>query len=64
MHDYFFETKNEVVIMKDVFGFQSPFGFVGKLADKIVLTNYLTKLLVKRNNIIKEFAESGKWKEL
>jgi ligand-binding SRPBCC domain-containing protein len=64
MHDHFFETKNELVIMKDVFSFQSPFGFAGTLADKIILTNYLTKLLAKRNNIIKEFAESGKWKEI
>ncbi len=48
--------------MKDIFDFQSPFGLAGKLADKIILTNYLTKFLLKRNEIIKEYAETSKWK--
>ncbi|MEO6329639.1 MAG: SRPBCC family protein [Ginsengibacter sp.] len=64
IHDHNFETQDGMVIMKDTFKFQSPFGYVGKLFDKIVLTNYLTKLLVHRNNIIKEFAETAKWKTL
>ena len=64
IHDHYFETKDDVVIMKDVFSFQSPFGFVGRLVDKMVLTNYLKKLLINRNNIIKEFAETDRWKEV
>lgn len=62
IHDHYFETKNDEVIMKDIFSFQSPFGFSGRLADKFILTGYLTKLLVNRNNIIREFAETLKWK--
>ncbi len=64
VHDHYFETKNGCIIMNDVFSFQSPFGFLGGVADKIVLKKYLTKLLVKRNAVIKEFAETNKWKEL
>ncbi len=64
IHDHYFEIDNDHVIMKDVFNFQSPFGYIGKLVDKIVLANYLKKLLIKRNNTIKEYAESEKWKTI
>jgi len=62
IHDHYFEQKGEIVAMKDVFKFQSPIGFIGRLFDKLVLTNYLTKFLIERNNLIKEFAETEKWK--
>lgn len=61
-HDHYFETKNGVVIMKDVFNYESPMGILGKLFNKLVLTNYLKKFLKLRNNTIKEFAETEKWK--
>jgi hypothetical protein len=48
--------------MKDVFSFQSPLGFIGRIFDKFVLTKYLTKFLVERNDLIKEYAETEKWK--
>ena len=64
VHDHYFEVHGGVVIMKDIFRFQSPFGFIGKLLDKLILTWYLRNLLVKRNNTIKEYAESTKWKEV
>jgi len=64
IHDHYFEIKEDAVIMKDIFSFASPLSFVGKIVDKILLTNYLNQLLIKRNNIIKEFAETDKWKEL
>ena len=50
--------------MKDVFNFQSPLGFMGAITDKLILTKYLQKLLTERNNIIKEFAETEKWKTI
>jgi hypothetical protein len=50
--------------MKDIFEFHSPFGVFGKVFNKLILTSYLEKLLINRNQIIKEFAETGKWKEV
>jgi hypothetical protein len=50
--------------MTDFFDYKSPFGIFGKLADKLFLEKYMTELLIKRNQTVKEFAESGKWKEL
>lgn len=64
IHDHYFEEKNETVIMKDIFEFQSPFGFIGKLFDKIILISYLTKFLIVRNNMVKEFAETDQWKSV
>ncbi len=61
-HDHFFETDGQVVTMKDVFVFRSPFGLLGTLADAILLKAYLTRLLTNRNRVIKDFAESGRWK--
>jgi ligand-binding SRPBCC domain-containing protein len=61
-HDHDFVARNEYVIMKDIFEFQSPLGLIGKLVDKIFMTKYLENFLTERNIIIKEFAESDKWK--
>ena len=62
VHDHFFEVKEENVMMKDVFTFESPCGILGEIVNKIILTNYLTKLLEDRNKVIKEYAETDLWK--
>ena len=64
VHDHYFEQQNGKVIMKDSFSFQSPLGIIGKLFDKLVLTKYMAKFLVERNNLIKEFVETEKWESL
>lgn len=61
-HEHKFEQFEGKVIMKDVFEFYSPFGLIGEIFDKLILTKYLEKLLIERNNVIKEFAETDKWK--
>ena len=62
VHDHFFEQTGDYIIMKDIFNFKSPYGFAGKLFNKMILTRYMTRLLTIRNQVIKEYAESGKWK--
>ena len=64
VHEHKFEKVGNMVIMKDTFEFHSPFGVLGKLFNQLVLTNYLKRLLINRNQIIKEFAEKEKWKEV
>ena len=64
VHDHYFDQQDGKVIMKDVFCFQSPFGILGQLFDKLVLTNYLTKFLVERNHLIKDYVETQKWKSV
>jgi len=43
--------------MKDIFEFESPLGILGRIFNKLILTPYMTKLLVERNKVIKEAAE-------
>ncbi len=64
LHDHYFFEEGEFVIMKDVFSFESPFGILGKLFNKIILTAYLERFLIERNNVIKDFAETDKWKSV
>ena len=61
-HNHIFEQHGDEVLMKDVFEFESPFGIFGKVFNKLVLTNYLKNFLIVRNNMIKDFAETEKWK--
>lgn len=61
-HDHFFEQNGDEIMMKDIFEFDSPGGFFGRLFNKLILTKYLTKFLIARNNLIKEFAETEKHK--
>lgn len=62
VHEHKFEKVGNMIIMKDIFEFHSPFGLLGKLFNLLVLTNYLKRFLITRNQIIKEFAETDKWK--
>ena len=56
-HEHYFVEDGQHTIITDVFTFESPIGIIGKLADKLFLTRYMTELLVKRNAVIKEYAE-------
>jgi hypothetical protein len=49
---------------KDVFDFQTPYGILGQLVNKLFLKNDMFKLLKERNRIIKEYAETDKWKSV
>jgi ligand-binding SRPBCC domain-containing protein len=62
IHDHYFKTENDKVVMVDNFEFSSPYGFIGKIFDKLILTNYMKGFLIERNQTIKEYAESDKWK--
>ena len=63
-HEHIFKEKNGETLMIDIFDYVSPLGILGKIADQLFLKNYMRKLLEKRNNTIKEFAESDQWKEV
>ena len=62
-HLHAFEQNGGQTIMKDIFEFESPLGFLGKLFNKIVLTNYMKRFLLERNHEIKRIAECEEWKK-
>lgn len=64
-HEHHFrEISNGQTEMVDYFDFRSPLGILGKLVDRLFLEAYMRKLLMKRNTVIKEIAESDRWAKL
>jgi ligand-binding SRPBCC domain-containing protein len=63
-HEHYFKPVDNGTIMIDILEFESPYGTAGKLFNTIYLKKYLEKFLLKRNNVIKEYAETGKWKAI
>ncbi len=63
-HEHHFKDIHGVTVMTDIFSFVSPFGILGKLANYLFLKKYMTNFLRDRNQVIKEFAESNKWKSV
>jgi len=63
-HDHFFETKDSQTIMKDIFNYDSPFGFLGSIADALFLESYMTNLLESRNALIKSVAKKRRLEKI
>ena len=63
-HEHHFKSVSNGTIMIDQVNFESPYGVIGKWMNIIYLKNYLEKLLESRNNVIKEYAETEKWKAI
>ncbi len=63
-HEHFFEIHESGTLMKDLIFLQSPYGFIGRLADAVYLKHYITGFLLERNAVIKRYAESGSWKQI
>ena len=57
VHDHYFEACDGGTRMTDVLAFRSPFGVFGAIVDRVVMTKYLTRLLMKRNEIVKAALE-------
>ncbi|HET7624063.1 MAG TPA: SRPBCC family protein [Verrucomicrobiae bacterium] len=62
-HQHFFERAENGTRMRDVFEFDSPFGFIGKIADFLFLKSYMRRLIADRNTVIRQIAESDQWKK-
>nr|WP_145164576.1 SRPBCC family protein [Paenibacillus terrae] len=59
-HEHTFERQNGGTLMIDKFDYTSPFGPLGKLTDVMFLRSYMERLLIRRNEYIKNKAESEK----
>lgn len=63
-HDHWFSEPCGQTTMKDIFCYEVPLRWIGWLFGVLVLKRYMTNLLVKRNQVIKQAAESDEWKAL
>ena len=61
-HQHHFKQIDNGTIMIDIVDFESPYGSLGKFFNAVYLKKYVEKFLIKRNDIIKHYAETEKWK--
>jgi ligand-binding SRPBCC domain-containing protein len=62
-HEHQFIENEAGTLMKDIFIFTSPLGFLGKFFNFLILENYMKRFLIERNQTIKAIAESEQWKK-
>ncbi|MDV6217067.1 SRPBCC family protein [Mucilaginibacter sp. L3T2-6] len=58
-HEHLFFAINDQTVMKDIFMFESPLGWLGRMANILFLGKYMERLLQKRNKVIKLAAETS-----
>jgi len=64
-HYHIFRTiAPDITEMEDVYRFAAPLPLLGRLAEILVLRRYMQGLLRERSAVIKEIAESEKWRRL
>ena len=63
-HEHHFKAADNGTIMIDRVDFETPYGLIGKIANSIFLKSYIENFLIKRNTVIKEYAETQKWKAI
>ena len=58
-HIHEFTKTENGTLMRDTLIWTSPFGFFGKIVDKLLLERHLTRLVLTRNAKLKKIAESA-----
>jgi len=61
IHDHDFSDHPDGTLMNDRFEFESPFGILGKVADRLFLGGYMRRFIIRRNEVLKRLAESDEW---
>ncbi|MEC5147942.1 SRPBCC family protein [Chitinophaga sp. 212800010-3] len=61
-HQHFFKSIDNGTVMIDMMDFGTPYGWFGKVFERFYLRKYMIRLLQERNDIIKDYAESEKWR--
>jgi len=63
-HDHFFRPlSGEETEMRSVYCCAAPLPVLGRVAENTFLRRYMRALLRERNAVVKEIAESPKWRE-
>lgn len=57
-HDHFFDPVGKGTRMRDVVRFQSPFGLLGRVVDRVILRRHLERLLVGRATYLRDAAKN------
>ncbi|MEO6669632.1 MAG: SRPBCC family protein [Ferruginibacter sp.] len=63
-HDHFFKELDGQTAMSDKLMLESPYGLLGRMVTRLFLKNYIATFLIERNKVIKEYAETEKWRTI
>lgn len=63
-HDHYFETEGTGSVMKDIFCYETPYGFAGRVFDALILKQHMSRFLRVRNHTIKTVAEKNEWQNI
>lgn len=63
-HEHHFKAVENGTIMIDLVQFETPYGKLGKIVNWLFLRSYIEKFVEKRNKVIKDYAETQKWKAI
>lgn len=58
-HEHHFANENGSTLMTDVFQYETPFGILGTIFDKLYLEGYMKKFLQQRNLHLKQMLEKA-----
>jgi ligand-binding SRPBCC domain-containing protein len=61
-HEYHFKKVDNGTIMIDLVEYEGPRDFPGSIVGKFFLKSYFEKMVKKKNELIRQYAESEKWK--
>ncbi|MFT5725848.1 MAG: ligand-binding SRPBCC domain-containing protein [Bacteroidia bacterium] len=61
-HQHKFTNDGIHTLLTDIFDYEAPFGILGHAANVLFLKWYMRRLLERRNNTIKAYAETDMWK--
>jgi hypothetical protein len=50
--------------MVNHFYYRPRWGLIGDIVNLLFLQNYLTRTITKRNDLLRDYAETDKWKDI
>jgi ligand-binding SRPBCC domain-containing protein len=63
-HQHFFKSAENGTIVIDIINYETPYSWIGRLVNKFYLHAYIVKLIEDRNKVIRQYAETEKWRAL
>lgn len=63
-HEHHFKRAENGTILIDIIKYELPYGWIGRMINRLYLRKYLENLISKRNDIIGQYAVGDKWRIL
>lgn len=61
-HEHFFKPAENGSIIIDIINYETAYGLLGKFINQFSLNAYLEKMVLNRNEVIRQYAEGEKWR--